>query len=232
METDENLIRFMDAVASGEAVPAGLADRLIADYPWFVLPAAMRLQRGSDRLDADARQILAARVALGMADRTAMLRLADDRGRMFDGFYPPAPGDETPTTETAIDTFLNAYGTIDPAEESRLDDGEEPEADEQDRLMDAFVDKYGHEEAADEADSRQPENRPSTPRHAASRQAPPPDSMLSESLAKIYIKRRRYEKAYEIIHTLSLNFPEKSIYFADQLRFLKKLILNNNLKQK
>lgn len=80
METDENLIRFMDAVASGEAVPAGLADRLIADYPWFVLPAAMRLQRGSDRLDADARQILAARVALGMADRTAMLRLADDRG--------------------------------------------------------------------------------------------------------------------------------------------------------
>lgn len=256
METDENLIRFMDAVASGEAVPAGLADRLIADYPWFVLPAAMRLQRGSDRLDADARQILAARVALGMADRTAMLRLADDRGHMFDGFYPPAPGDETPTTETAIDTFLNAYGTIDPAEEallerlifnpmadysqvlikeqkeSRLDDGEEPEADEQDRLMDAFIDKYGHEEAADEVDSRQPENRPSTPRHAASRQAPPPDSMLSESLAKIYIKRRRYEKAYEIIHTLSLNFPEKSIYFADQLRFLKKLILNNNLKQK
>ena len=77
METDENLIRFMDAVASGEAVPAGLADRLIADYPWFVLPAAMRLQRGSDRLDADARQMLAARVALGMADRTAMLRLAD-----------------------------------------------------------------------------------------------------------------------------------------------------------
>lgn len=162
METDENLIRFMDAVASGEAVPAGLADRLIADYPWFVLPAAMRLQRGSDRLDADARQMLAARVALGMADRTAMLRLADDRGRMFDGFYPPAPGDETPTTETAIDTFLNAYGTIDPAEEallerlifnpvadysqvlikeqeeSRLDDGEEPEADEQDRLMDAL----------------------------------------------------------------------------------------------
>ncbi|MDE6524999.1 MAG: hypothetical protein K2L66_05510 [Paramuribaculum sp.] len=254
METDENLIRFMDAVASGEAVPAGLADRLIADYPWFVLPAAMRLQRGSATLDADERQILAARVALGMADRTAMLRLADDRGRMFDGFYPPAPGDETPTTETAIDTFLNAYGTIDPAEEallerlifnpvadysqvlikeqeeSRQGDGEEPEADEQDRLMDAFIDKYSHDEP--EADSRQPEIRPATPRHTASRQAPPPDSMLSESLAKIYIKRRRYEKAYEIIHTLSLNFPEKSIYFADQLRFLQKLILNNNLKQK
>ncbi|MFA4085672.1 MAG: hypothetical protein K1V67_01430, partial [Paramuribaculum intestinale] len=80
METDENLIRFMDAVASGEAVPAGLADRLIADYPWFVLPAAMRLQRGSDRLDADARQIIAPRVGRGMADRPALRRVGGARG--------------------------------------------------------------------------------------------------------------------------------------------------------
>lgn len=258
METDENLRRFIAAVAADEAVPAELSGRLLADYPWFVLPAAMRLQHGGDAVCGDERQILAARVALGMADRTAMLRLADDRGRMFEGFYPPAPDESTPTTETAIDTFLNAYGTIDPAEEALLErlifnpvadysqvlikeqeesreDGvveADAPADEQDRLMDAFIDKYSREEPAADAGTNVHENRPAPPRHAASRQAPPPDSMLSESLAKIYIKRRRYEKAYEIIHTLSLNFPEKSIYFADQLRFLQKLILNNNLKQK
>ena len=53
-----------------------------------------------------------------------------------------------------------------------------------------------------------------------------PDGLLSESLAKIYIKTRRYEQAYEILNGLSLRFPEKSRYFADQLRFLRKLILN------
>ena len=59
----------------------------------------------------------------------------------------------------------------------------------------------------------------------------PKSSLLSESLAKIYIKQCRYDKAYEIIHSLSLNFPEKSIYFADQLRFLRKLLLNQQYKQ-
>ena len=58
------------------------------------------------------------------------------------------------------------------------------------------------------------------------------DSLLSESLAKIYIRQHRYDKALEIIQSLSLNFPEKSIYFADQIRFLKKLILNQEYKTK
>jgi len=53
-------------------------------------------------------------------------------------------------------------------------------------------------------------------------------STLSESLAKIYIKQRRYAKAYEIISDLSLKFPEKSVYFADQLRFLQKLMINQS----
>ena len=52
------------------------------------------------------------------------------------------------------------------------------------------------------------------------------DTSLSESLAKIYIKQKRYDKAFEIIHNLSLNNPKKSVYFADQLRFLRKLMLN------
>ena len=37
------------------------------------------------------------------------------------------------------------------------------------------------------------------------------DSMLSESLAKMYIARGKYSKALEIIESINLNFPEKSI---------------------
>ena len=52
------------------------------------------------------------------------------------------------------------------------------------------------------------------------------ETLFSESLAKIYIQQRRYAKALEIIRKLNLNNPEKNIYFADQIRFLEKLIIN------
>jgi hypothetical protein len=52
------------------------------------------------------------------------------------------------------------------------------------------------------------------------------ETLFSESLAKIYIQQRRYTKALEIIRKLNLNNPEKNIYFADQIRFLEKLIIN------
>lgn len=66
-----------------------------------------------------------------------------------------------------------------------------------------------------------PEDHPKEPAER------PDDSSLRESLAKIYIKQHRYDKAFEIISALSLNNPKKSVYFAVQLRFLRKLMLNS-----
>ena len=56
------------------------------------------------------------------------------------------------------------------------------------------------------------------------------DSCFTETLAKIYVKQRRYDKALEIIKKLSLNYPKKNAYFADQIRFLEKLIINAKSK--
>ena len=56
----------------------------------------------------------------------------------------------------------------------------------------------------------------------------PPEGYFTETLARIYIKQGRYLKAYEIIQRLSLQYPKKNAYFADQIRFLEKLIINNN----
>lgn len=52
------------------------------------------------------------------------------------------------------------------------------------------------------------------------------EEFFSETLAKIYIKQKRYEKALDIIRKLNLKYPEKNIYFADQIRFLELLIAN------
>ena len=54
------------------------------------------------------------------------------------------------------------------------------------------------------------------------------DGYFTETLARIYIKQGRYSKALEIISRLSLQYPKKNAYFADQIRFLKKLIINSN----
>ncbi|MCL1943938.1 MAG: tetratricopeptide repeat protein [Candidatus Azobacteroides sp.] len=52
------------------------------------------------------------------------------------------------------------------------------------------------------------------------------EEFFSETLAKIYVKQKRYEKGLDIIRKLYLKYPEKNIYFADQIRFLELLIAN------
>ena len=54
----------------------------------------------------------------------------------------------------------------------------------------------------------------------------PETSYFTETLAYVYIKQKRFDKALEIIKSLSLKYPEKNIYFADQIRFLEKLIIH------
>ena len=58
------------------------------------------------------------------------------------------------------------------------------------------------------------------------------DVFFTETLAKIYTKQKRYQKAYEIIEHLSLKYPKKNSYFADQLRYLEKLIINSKYRNK
>lgn len=53
------------------------------------------------------------------------------------------------------------------------------------------------------------------------------EELFTETLAKIYVKQGRYDKALRIINAISLNYPKKNRYFADQIRFLERLIENN-----
>ncbi|MBO4849749.1 MAG: tetratricopeptide repeat protein [Prevotella sp.] len=57
------------------------------------------------------------------------------------------------------------------------------------------------------------------------------EGYFTATLAQIYVKQGRYSKALEIIKRLNLNYPKKSAYFADQIRFLEKLIINNKKNQ-
>ncbi len=54
--------------------------------------------------------------------------------------------------------------------------------------------------------------------------APAEPSFFTETLANIYVKQGKYDKALEIIKRLYLEYPNKNRYFADQIRFLEKIV--------
>ena len=56
---------------------------------------------------------------------------------------------------------------------------------------------------------------------------PVTDKEITESNAKKLIKEHKFKDAIEILTALNLNNPKKSVYFADQIRFLEKVIENS-----
>ncbi len=49
-------------------------------------------------------------------------------------------------------------------------------------------------------------------------------AFLTESLAKVYVKQHKYEQALAIFSQLNLQYSKKNCYFADQIRYLEKVI--------
>jgi len=54
------------------------------------------------------------------------------------------------------------------------------------------------------------------------------DDLITETLAKIYISQEKYNKAIKAYKILSLKYPKKSSFFADQIEKIKNLKKNNS----
>lgn len=209
--------------------------------PYYIIPdiEALPEATGEERLR------LCRRIAAVVGDPIALRTIIGSVPDEFAQFYPDMRKPDLSTSET-IDSFLDKYGDSEaaaipeaaavgvsgeadaaPVEEIPLpppafdilsietspvieEEPAEGAADATASLLDSF---FG------ETPAKTPEPEP-----APKKETP----KLSESLARVMIKNGNYQKALEIITDLSLNNPKKSVYFADQIRFLKKLILNQS----
>ncbi len=69
-----------------------------------------------------------------------------------------------------------------------------------------------------------------TPTHnIAKAQAVQNDGLMTETLARIYLEQKNYDKAIQSYKILSLKYPEKSGFFADQIKAVKQLQEKNNI---
>ncbi|WP_178989769.1 hypothetical protein [Winogradskyella schleiferi] len=55
------------------------------------------------------------------------------------------------------------------------------------------------------------------------------DSLMTETLARIYLEQKNYDKAIQSYKILSLKYPEKSSFFAHQIKLVKELKANNTI---
>ncbi len=248
-QLEHEVARWLDGDA--DTLTVERVSELLERYPYFTLPAVLMLGDADAGLGQEKEAELRRQVALNTPDHAALRAALDPDDKEFASFYPEAPAVVTPSTDDTIDKFINTYGHSDPNEEAVLmrmifnptpdyaqvlaaeEERSAPKPDEapdgsQDQLINDFILKTRAASPQPVEEKCEPVAAEESTADDVQTQHPTPgaeESMLSESLAKIYIGQHRYAKAYEIINNLNLNFPEKSIYFADQLRFLQKLML-------
>ncbi|MGQ2982187.1 tetratricopeptide repeat protein [Flavobacterium sp.] len=78
----------------------------------------------------------------------------------------------------------------------------------------------------------------SNPKIAPARSIPAPaniersvednSSLMTETLARVYLEQKKYSKAIQAYEILILKYPEKSVFFADRISDIKTLQQNNN----
>lgn len=256
MEKSERAKQFDKMLDDGVTVDRALAEDLTTDYPYF-LPAVIVRLRG-ENLSAEERKDLLAAAATMIGNRADLYSITGERAAEMQHFDNEENSGEEKSTMDTISHFLDTFGNDDAAERKAIEQtifnpvpdyaqllareekqsapADEESGNEQDRLISRFINR-SRADGGHFPPTNEPEVDDSIPAEAAAAPSPvaPEDeeqSMLSESLAKIYIRQHKFSKALEIIQSLSLNYSEKSIYFADQMRFLEKLIENEKYKTK
>ncbi|GHT76124.1 hypothetical protein AGMMS50262_13450 [Bacteroidia bacterium] len=229
----EKLIRLMKGETAYSEETLSELKNLLEEYPYF--PAAqllytLNLQANKDtRFNAELRKS-----ACYTGDRKKLFYLVES------GDFPPEmiaalEEEEEQAGASAFDLIDFFLAEKEPEEPKFAIDYVSYLSTETSEFSETEIMPLKHQQAIDkflEEDEKEPiriklkepeENETATP---LAEIQPEKEMLFSETLAKIYLKQKKYERSLEIIRKLSLLYPEKNRYFADQIRFLEKLIAN------
>jgi hypothetical protein len=115
------------------------------------------------------------------------------------------PTQESPTGEDEI----KEASEIKPQKSGKMD------------LIDNFLNNSGNEKRILPKEEKETSNEDFSARSVVES-----EDLMTETLANIHIKQKRYQKAVEIFERLSLKYPEKSVYFARRIKEMEDLINN------
>lgn len=229
-------------------------------YPYFETAKLMLLKNRQDINDPEFTSELR-KVAITCCDREKLFYyLNNDRYARFFPKIVTEEASTNDRTEVLLDTFLQSLDKDEESDQianhekrsewdsnsmvttdyiayleqneqagNRLDDEKEAKPMKHQDLLDRFLEKSSNDEDLFSNKNRVREESQESTQGVDN--LLDDDSFLTETLAQVYIKQKKYEQALTIIKRLSLNFPKKSIYFADQIRFLEYLIYNEKNKK-
>lgn len=222
--------------------------KLVSDYPYFQ-PARLLYLRNLYLLHDTAFDRELRRASFFLSDRRALFQLIEGMHYRLEPMKKHQPkassaDDGTDRTSSLINDFLAHVPEDKPHRPKPVDASTDymtyllQNEDVPDVIV--TVPPMQHQELIDDfigqGDKRivlesRPDNEMQAPELPSEDGGEEEEDYFTETLAKIYIKQGRYTKAMEIIRRLSLKYPKKNRYFADQIRFLEKLIINNKNKK-
>lgn len=208
--------------------------------PYFVNEAIAALKSATD---PEQKAMLRARIAVNIGDQAVLREIFGLNSESLVDFYP----DMIPaslTTDETIASFMERYcRKTSPETPASPPSPQVPVVPAIDYAMtleqaDVITEDIPADNTLNAIDAFLNTNPAPQPRirRQAPKPAPEPDNesrpetagLLTESFARIMIKNGNYAKALEIFTNLANTSPSKNAYLSDQIRFLRKLIINSN----
>ena len=179
-------------------------ENLIKDYPYFLQPKLYYLKilkdKKSKKYDSELKK-----TAISIYDRSWL----------FDWINLPweTKKDNNRTIEKDILVKMNFIDWINHIESKKLNNKSES-FDKKINLIETFINNPSKIEKEDLDKGQQ---------DISVKTITLENELMTETLAKIYLKQKKYKKAIDAFKILSLKYPEKIAFFADQIKKIKKL---------